>query len=248
MTGIISNSKGFIAFILSLIALTVILDGNTEKKIGKIILKNSLHLSSKDYLKFALLDNTNSYENLSLLLIKDKLEKHPYIDKCDVLYKGEGVVVVEITEVPFYALLIQGENEKILTDDGRILPMLSGTSYINLPIVLIPENKKVTRSKNLTDALKILKAVELYDSGFYTEISSIDLTKKDNVILTMLDSDYPVIINKKDLLDNVLTFCDLYSSLKKENEKNITYIDLRFNDHIFIGTQKDNAMGVKEIL
>ncbi len=248
MTGIISNSKGFIAFILSLIALTVILDGNTEKKIGKIILKNSLHLSSKDYLKFALLDNTNSYENLSLLLIKDKLEKHPYIDKCDVLYKGEGVVVVEITEVPFYALLIQGENEKILTDDGRILPMLSGTSYINLPIVLIPENKKVTKSKNLTDALKILKAVELYDSGFYTEISSIDLTKKDNVILTMLDSDYPVIINKKDLLDNVLTFCDLYSSLKKENEKNITYIDLRFNDHIFIGTQKDNAMGVKEIL
>ena len=248
MTRIISNSKGFIAFILSLIALTVILDGNTEKKIGKIILKNSLHLSSKDYLKFALLDNTNSYENLSLLLIKDKLEKHPYIDKCDVLYKGEGVVVVEITEVPFYALLIQGENEKILTDDGRILPMLSGTSYINLPIVLIPENKKVTKSKNLTDALKILKAVELYDSGFYTEISSIDLTKKDNVILTMLDSDYPVIINKKDLLDNVLTFCDLYSSLKKENEKNITYIDLRFNDHIFIGTQKDNAMGVKEIL
>ena len=248
MTGIISNSKGFIAFILSLIALTVILDGNTEKKIGKIILKNSLHLSSKDYLKFALLDNTNSYENLSLLLIKDKLEKHPYIDKCDVLYKGEGVVVVEITEVPFYALLIQGENEKILTDDGRILPMLSGTSYINLPIVLIPENKKVTKSKNLTDALKILKAVELYDSGFYTEISSIDLTKKDNVILTMLDSDYPVIINKKDLLDNVLTFCDLYSSLKKENEKNIKYIDLRFNDHIFIGTQKDNAMGEKEIL
>ncbi len=248
MTRLISNSKGFIVFILSLIALTVILDGNTERKIGKIILKNSLHLSSKDYLKFALLDNTNSYENLSLLLIKDKLEKHPYIDKCDVLYKGEGVVEVEITEVPFYALLIQGENEKILTDDGRILPMLTGTSYINLPVVLIPENQKTTKSKDLTDALKILKAVELYDSGFYAEISSIDLRKKDNVILTMLDSDYPVIINKKDLLDNVLTFCDLYVSLKKENEKNITYIDLRFNDHIFIGTQKDNAMGVKEIL
>ncbi len=248
MNKLISNSKGFVLFVLSLIALTVILDGNTEKKIGKVILKNTMHLSSKDYLKFAKLDNTNSYENLSLLLIKDKLEKHPYIDKCDVLYKGEGVVEVEITEVPFYALLIQGEDEKILTDDGRILPLLSGTSYINLPVVLIRKGKQKAKNENLKDALKILKAVELYDSGFYAEISSVDLTKKDNVILTMLDSNYPVVINKKNLLDNILTFCDLYASLKNKSTENITYIDLRFNDHVFIGTQNDNAMGVKEIL
>ncbi len=248
MTRIISNSKGFILFILLLIALTVILDGNTDKKINKITLKNTLHLSSKDYLKFARLDSKNSYGNLSLLLIKDKLEKHPYIDKCDVLYKGDGIVEVEITEVPFYALLIQGDVEKIVTDDGRILPVLSGTSYINLPVVMLPDNIKDSKNINLKDALKILKSVELYNSGFYSEISSVDLTKKNNIILTMLDTDYPVIINKQNLLDNVLTFCDLYSSIKNENVKDISYIDLRFNNHIFIGTQNDKAMGVKKIL
>ncbi len=249
MTGIISNVKIFVIIILIIITLTAIIDGGKEKKIEKIILKNTRHLNAEDYLRFAMLQDESKYGDLSLLLIKDKLEKHPYIDKCDVLYKGNGIVEVELSEIPFYALLIRNEKENILTEEGKILPKIEGTKNLNVPVIVLGNSGNTTKDRNkLFAALKILKAAELYNSELYSEISSIDMTKKDNVILTMSETDYPVILDGKNILDNVLAFCNLYSSLKKESEKSITYIDLRFNGHVFIGTQKVNAMGVKELL
>ncbi len=249
MTKIISNVKGFIFLLIALIALTAIIGGSSKKKIEKIVLKNNIRLNAENYLSFAMLDDKTKYEGLTLLLIKDKLEKHPYIEKCDVLYKGKGIVEVEIFEVPFYALLMQNGKEKILTEDGELLPKIEGTKYLNLPVILVENTKNPKKmKKQLTDALKVLKASELYNSELYGEISSIDLTKSESVILTMSDTDYPVILDRNKILDNVLAFCNLYSSLKNKEDKSITYIDLRFNNHVFIGTQKVNAMGVKELL
>ena len=55
-------------------------------------------MPEKDYLHFTKLDKDSSLSGLTLRVIKDRFEKHPYVEFADVEFENNNIVSVEITE------------------------------------------------------------------------------------------------------------------------------------------------------
>ena len=76
----------FLSAILVLVfSLSLVIDSSKNEEIKSIELKGDYHLSQDDYLIFAKIDDQESYNVLSPRIVKDRLDKHPYVAKVDIL-------------------------------------------------------------------------------------------------------------------------------------------------------------------
>ena len=92
--------------ILSIAFLSVRVNVEEAPKITFISLSGNTHLNVENYFKFTRLDEKENYKYLSVNIIKDRFEKHPYIETASVKLEPDNKVYVEISEKTFEAMFI----------------------------------------------------------------------------------------------------------------------------------------------
>lgn len=233
--------------------LSVSLTNFENQKIEIISLDGNLHLSKEQYFEFANLLDRNNYVNLTTQYIKDRIRKHPYIEKADVRYDGNGKVSIKISEKIFESILLFGDNQYLLTEELQVLPMLPKTKKIDYPIISNPSvdnlktMKYMKRNNDLLMASKIISTVKLINPELYDGFSTIDLQNGGDIILYFSFFDYPVIIGRGSEIRRTIYFNNLWTYLKgKELNNFMNYVDLRYAGHVYLGIQETSKEGNKQ--
>ncbi len=242
---IVTSSSLFFILIIVVIYMAAMVKKKEGREISKIEISGMQYLAADEYLKFANLDDSNKYKDFDLSLIKDRLEKHPYVKNADVAYMGEHKVLVNITEKKVYAIFLYNSKNYLVTEKGRIIREQPITQNLDLPII---QNAKISKKElkkgnglknnDIKTALKLIKAAELADPKVYENISTINMRKGKDIIVTMTTFNCPIIFGRGKEVKKILYLCKLFDSVKKEKiDKYIAYVDLRFDNHVYIGTK-----------
>ncbi|MDF1610880.1 cell division protein FtsQ/DivIB [Stygiobacter electus] len=244
----------FFIMVSALIYFSVSLKNNFKVEIRSISIEGSNYLSKENYLSFAHLLNKNEYKNLTLRIIKDRIEKHPYVLKADVRYEGNYKVHIIIYEKNIDAILLDKENQYLITDKMQVLPILENTKNIDYPVitnVYLQDSIKVLSSikKNVDvlTAAKIISAVKFANPELYNFLSTIDLQYGGEISIYFSDLNYYLLIGRENEVKRVLYFSSLWNILKgKEINNYMEYVDLRYGGHIFLGINELNQEAEKE--
>jgi cell division septal protein FtsQ len=235
----------FSVLILALISVIFFsnLNEGKQKILSVEILGNKL-LSNKDYMDFSGLYNLIGTDSLSLPLIREKFLKHPYIKDANVELTSNHKVVVHLEEKEIVASLLKDSNSFFVTNEFRLLPVLENTKINDYPVIT---NSTVTKidfqspvfNNDFKKAVKIIETAKLVSSDLYKNLSEINLRNGAEIVLYF--SDMPQVFIGND--DLVLKLASL-DALRKDNQKkdllvNSDYVDLRYNENIFIGLHKE---------
>ena len=228
--------------------LSIALKKDKEYKIELISLEGNVHLSKERYLGFADLLDRSKYGNLTLQIIKDRIEKHPYVETADVCYNGNNSVAIKIKEKNFESILVQNNRQYLLTDKLQALPFLPKTAKIDYPVISEVEmydSIKVLKSlKNNYDVLtasKILTGFRLLNPELFDELSMVDMRRGGDIVLSFSSFNYPVIVGRGNEIGKVVYFNSIWTYLKgKQLNDYMNYVDLRFSGHVFFGINKDS--------
>lgn len=240
--GKILGSLLFIILILLFSLLIFLPKKEIAKEVTLIKINSNKFLSEKDYLSQSKLNDKNLYSQLTLPVIKDRFEKHPYIANADVELISNNTVNVILTEKQMNAVLLNGVYQYFISDQNEILPFVPNTKFADLPVITNPKGKieKYTFVQNddLTEALKIIYSAKLTDKYLFRRLSEINLRNGGDVVLMFSKISVPVIFGRG---DEARKMAYLESFLKSredvQNElKNINYVDLRFSGNIYAGT------------
>lgn len=233
----------FAVIIAGLTYLTFFLNNRPDYRIDLIELNGNIHLSKEQYLAFGNLLDKNSYSNLTIQVIKDRIEKHPYVKSADVKYDGNNKILILIQEKEFESILLLNDQQYIVTSELQILPILPQTKKIDYPVISNPflnENLKALGSakmdKDVLTAAKIISSVKLMNPELYDGFSSIDMRNGGDILLNFSFLPYPVVVGRGSEIRKVVYFNSLWSYLKGKDINNyLEYVDLRYSGHIFLG-------------
>jgi cell division septal protein FtsQ len=211
-----------------------------EKKINFISLEGDYHLLEKDYLEYAGLLDKSNYPKLTLPIIRDRIIKHPYVQNVEVAY-SESKVVITIKEKTFESILMKGEDQFILTDRLHVLPLLTGTQKVDIPIIAEPSmNSKIKEFTSLKmnhdvlTAAQILTAVKLVNSKLHDNISSLNMKDGGEIELYLSSADYPVLIGRGNEIKKIISFNSFWDVIAgKEYSNYLEYVDLRYSNHLY---------------
>lgn len=201
-------------------------------------------LPVSEYLTFTKLDDSSQYYNLNLSMIKEKFEKHPYVEKVDVEDLGNQKVKVYLTEKNLEAVLLSAGEPHFISDQFQILPMLPNTKYLDLPVISNPEsNQKLEllsylKTDEIIQSFRIIEAIKLTNENLFKKLSEINLRNGGDIILSISGLKPPVLFGKGEAakkmvyLDLMLNGMTNSGSLVDSSE----YIDLRFANEIYLGS------------
>ncbi|MHB1686578.1 MAG: cell division protein FtsQ/DivIB [Ignavibacteriaceae bacterium] len=207
-------------------------------------------LSESDYLLYTKLSDLSVYNGLTLPAIKDRFEKHPYLDKVDVEYAGNGLAKVYVTEKKIMALIINNGDPYFITDNFQILPMMNDTKFVDLPVI---SNANVQnnftplsyqKSNDIVEAFKIIEAAKLTSNEMSKRLSEINLRNGGDVILTFAGIKPPVIFGKGEEAKKMVYFEIILDGMLNGNNlvDDSDYIDLRFANEIFLGKAEETGL------
>ena len=238
----------FVALVSSLFYLILLPKKIIKKSINEIKLSGNKFLIANDYLKQARLSDVQNYNDLPLSVIKDRLEKHPYILRADVELKGNNILAY-VTERKMIAIIIKKTDLYFISDNFEILPLMPKTKLIDLPVISNPANndniKPFTYIKNngLLDALKIIESIKLTDQEILNHLSEINLRNGGDIILTFSGYPVPVIFGRGDEVRKMVYLEGLWENKDLNNMiRNSSYIDLRFAGNIYAGSESNGQI------
>ncbi len=249
----ILKASVFIAILGMIFYVAFIVDYEQPYKINVIEINGGEHLSTEKYFSYAGLDDKSKYDELTLPIIKSRLEKHPYVKRADVLYVGDGKVEVKITEKDFMAILMTGDKEFILTSDFEVLPVLPYTMQINIPV--ITDNKLsakikafdyVGKNDELIPVFKIFDVMKMVNPQLFDNLSEIARVNEKDFNLYFTFANYDLIIDRRNAIDEIYKFNALWKYLDGNSIiDELEYVDLRYNGKIFLGFEEKTAEGNK---
>lgn len=249
----IFNLSVMIIMIGLLVYFTLALQESDKIKVEIISLDGNIHLSKEQYFEFSNLLDKTQYSNLTLQVIKDRIQKHPYVARTDVRYDGSGKVSVRISEKEFESIVLINDQQFLLTEDLQILPLLSKTKKIDYPFISNPvlekvEPKKFYRNnKDLVTAAKIISTVKLINPELYDALNVVDLQNGGDITLDFSILNYPVIIGRGSEVRRTIYFNNFWTYLKGKEINNIMeYVDMRFYGHVYLGIQETSTEGNKK--
>jgi cell division septal protein FtsQ len=216
---------------------------NHSDQIKTINITGNTMLSENDYLVFARLDSSDSYKNITLPIIKSRMEKHPYIRKAEVEFSGKGEVYINLIEKNIKAVVVNNNELFLATNEFEILRFLPNTKVTNVPVITNPsnddfiKNNEVLKTPGLVQAFKIIDAENLSDENISKKLSEINLRNGGDILLSFTGIKPPVIFGRGNTAEKLLSFNQLINEKNAQNElaMNSTYIDLRFENEIFLG-------------
>ncbi len=219
-----------------------------KEEIKMINIHGNNLLSKEIYQRFADLDDSSVYDDISLNTIKKRLEEHPYIAKAEVRSDGRGNVDVKINEKEIYAVLLNQGEPFFLTNNFELLKIYEYTTYSDIPVisnVRIYDKltaAKVLRNQDIIDAFKIIDAARITDIEISKKLSEINLKYGGDVILTFSGISYPVVFGRGNESKKMIYLSLVWDRINRLNGemKNTEYIDLRFANEAYIG-KKENT-------
>lgn len=205
------------------------------------VTENTL-LPAKEYLRYAGLSDSTKYEDLTLLEVKTRIEKHPYLRKAEVEFDGINTILVEVHEKKIKAALLQKNELKLLTSDLETLPLFPPAAINDLPVIsnLNINGKNSYSEENILFAFRIIDAISLSDTNVRKNLAEINLRKSGDVILTFTGFKFPVLFGKSDEVKKALILKNIWQELSDEENLNRSteYLDLRYKNKVFIGKRK----------
>lgn len=234
----------FVLLISLLIFLIFFTKKNFDKKRVEIInIKGNSLLSQNDYLNYSKLGDNQDKSDLTLYLIKERLEHHPYIGKANVEFETNNKVNAEIVEKVIKAVVLRSNETLLISENFEILPLLQNTKFTDLPIISNPGNinnikkNSFRKTADFIEAFKIIDAIEMTEKNMIKNLSEINLRNGGDIVLTFSGLDNPVIFGKKRAAEKAVYLQEIFRMINRKNliAGNINYIDLRFNNEVFIG-------------
>ena len=211
--------------------------------INKLNLRGASYLSPEQYLAFAKLENVEEFDKLNVSLIKDRLEKHPYVRKADVKLDEKGNAEINITEKKIDAFLNCGSRQYLVSDKYEALPLLSFTRKLNVPVISNPDDceniknyKNLLKINDVKTAFKLMETVKVLNKDLLRNVSEIDLREGKDIVVYLSGINYPVVLGRENEVRKMIYFSKFWNKLKgKEINQVVDYIDLRFDKHLYIG-------------
>jgi cell division septal protein FtsQ len=215
---------------------------NVKEVYNQIELKGNKLLPASEYLRYTGLNDSTMYSELTLLDVKTRFEKHPYMRKAEVEFDGVNRILVEVEEKDIKAVLLQKNKLKLVTDDLETLPLFPPSDIRDLPVIsnLSTSSKNSIDSTNMEFAFRIIDAISLSDTNVRKSLAEINLRKGGDVILTFTGLNFPILFGKNDEVKKALILKNLWPKIVNDEKiNNVTeYIDLRYKNKIFIGKRK----------
>ena len=241
-----SKFFGLVVFLVLIIGFSYLMITGSKASLKEVynqieVTENTL-LPAKEYLRYAGLSDSTKYENLTLLEVKTKIEKHPYLRKAEVEFDGVNKILVEVQEKEIKAALLQKNELKLLTGDLETLPLFPPTVIEELPVISnLNSIKKNSHSKeNILFAFRIIDAISLSDTSVRKNLAEINIRRGGDAILTFSGFKFPVLFGKGDEVRKALVLKDLWQQLSNNENpfEKTDYLDLRYKNKVFIGKSK----------
>jgi hypothetical protein len=131
------------------------------------------------------------------------------------------------------AVLLKGTSPYFISGKNELLPLIQNTKFVDLPVISNSEDSdelksyQLVKGEDLNDALKIIETIKLIDNSMLNRLSEINLRNGRDIILTFSGYPVPIIFGRGDEARKMVYL----ESLCKN------YIDLRFADNIYIGSE-----------
>ncbi|MEW6653643.1 MAG: FtsQ-type POTRA domain-containing protein, partial [Bacteroidota bacterium] len=205
-------------------------------KIKFIEISGDVLLSRLGYLEFAKLNNKSNYESINVQIIKDRIEKHPYVSFAVVRYDGNGKVSVKITEKNIESLMFVEDEQYFITDKLQVLPVLESTLKIDYPVIAnvkldkaVKMMSSIKKNYDVMTAAKIIGTVKLANPEMHDALSSIDMQNGGEINIYFSTFDYPVKLGRGNELHKVIYFSSFWHYIKGNELNNyMDYVDLRY--------------------
>lgn len=241
-----SKFFGLIFFLVLIFGFTYLMITGSKTSYKEVynqieVTENTL-LPAKEYLRYAGLSDSTKYADLTLLEVKTKIEKHPYLRKAEVEFDGINKILVEVQEKEIKAVLLQKNELKLITSDLETLPLFPPSVIKDLPVIsnLSLNGKSSYLEKDIEFAFRIIDAITLSDKNVRKNLAEINLRKDGDVILTFTGLKFPVLFGKSDEVRKALILKNLWQQLFDDENiyENTEYLDLRYRNKVFIGKRK----------
>jgi hypothetical protein len=153
-------------------------------------------------------------------------------------------VHIKLSEKAIKAVLVSDNQIFLASGEFEILPLFPGTKVSNLPVVtnlnkdFLLKKNEILKTQGLVEAYKIIDATDLTDEDLGKKLSEINLRNGRDIILLFSGLKPPVIFGKGNTTKKILSFDQLMSDADNSNKEivmNSSYIDLRFDNEIFLG-------------
>ena len=249
----ISSIFFLLTVIVVLAIASITLDNKEQNSIKIIELDGNIHLPKDEYYRFANLEDETLYETLTPAIVKDRLEKHPYVQQVDAIII-ENRLAINIKEKNFEALVMHGDQECFVTEENIKIPKLPLSEKIDYPIISNPlydnkldEFKSVLSNSDIVTGLKIISTLKLINPDLYENLSEIDLRKGGDIVLQFSQFNFPIVIGRNNEIDKIMYLEQLVQSLDNELLLNgLDYIDLRYSEHIYLGrsVNENDTIGI----
>ena len=213
---------------------------------NQIELNGNNLLPASEYLRYTGLSDSSKYSDLTLLDVKTRFEKHPYMRKAEVEFDGVNKILVEVEEHEMKAVLLQKNELKLVTDDLKTLPLFPPSNIHDLPVIsnLSAGKKNSFDSTSMKFAFKIIDAISLSDTNVIKNLAEINLRKGGDIILTFTGLNFPILFGKNDEVKKALILKNLWQQILNDGNINqvTEYIDLRYKNKVFIGKRKSELI------
>ena len=254
MNQTISKIIGLLIFLIILSTLFIVALMPAKQKIGtrvkSINLSGNHLLPQGSYLSFAKLSDTQNSVEITLQILKDRLEKHPFVSSAEVEVSKFNNAKVQLFEKNLMAVLIVDDQPFLLSDELQLLPLFQNTKSIDLPIINNPKYAKqykvldFLRSEEIIEANRILYAIKFTNEEMVKNLSEINLNQGEDITLTF-SGIHPIIkIGRNDIPKKILSLNSIWIDLKDaENDLSQSdYVDLRLANQIYIGKAEETEI------
>lgn len=220
-------------------------NSNVKEIYNQIELTGNKLLPVKEYLRFSGLTDSTKYPELTLLDVKKRIEKHPYMRKAEVEFDGVNKILVELQEKEIKAALLKKNELKLITSDLETLPLFPPADIKFLPVIsnMTMDKKGEIKSKDMEFAFRVIDAISICDTNIEKNLAEINLRNGGDVILTFTGLRFPVLFGRNDEVRKVLILKNLWQQINISivNEET-EYIDLRYKNKVFIGKRKQELI------
>lgn len=221
-----------------------------DEQIKSIKVTGNKLLHENEYLAYARLNNGEFLRNVTLRVIKSRLEKHPYIIRADVEFSGNNEVHIKLNEKNIKAVLISDNDLFLATEDFEILPFIPNTKIPDTPVITnlnnsaLLKNNEILKTPELVEAFKIMDAAEFTNEELSKKLSEINLRNGGDIILLISGIKPPVILGKGNIARKIYSFNQLLEEVNsnKEMVMSSSYVDLRFDNEIFLGNNENTGL------
>lgn len=229
--------------------LSINIEDKQSLKIKAIEITGGRLYPDAEYARFAMLTDTVNFRFLSPAIIKDRIEKHPYVEKADVTTEGLDKISVVVFEKKFTAMLVDSTKQILLTDKLQLIPLMPSSINLNLPVISnaaggngIKLFASAKGNPDVVTAFKILETFRMTNEELADNLSQIDLRNGRDILVYFSNITFPVVFGRNDEIKKAVYFNNLWKFMKGNEINNyLDYVDLRFDKHVFLGVTEENS-------